>query len=120
METSVAEYFYSITLILGTSSLTALRDAIENRLTFEYSDGSYYRVTLPSLASAPLIENCINALRQSLQRDAVMLLLSRWYAKRNSPGSSDLTIEVEWNMFTDLLLGNLISVLVRVSKYRSC
>lgn len=90
--------------------MTSLRDAIENRLTFEYSDGSYYRVTLPSLASAPIIENCINALRQSLQRDAAMLLLSRWYAKRNSPGSSDLSLEVEWNLFTDLLLGTLLFI----------
>lgn len=91
--------------ILDASSLKGLRDAIENRLTFEYSDGSYYRVTLPSLASAPLIENCINALKQSLQRDATMVLLTRWYAKRNSPGASDFSLDTEWNMFTNLLLG---------------
>lgn len=87
------------------SQLCALRDSIYNRLTLQYTDGTYYRVTLPTLASSPLIDKCLNALRQCLHRDATLTLLSRWYATRNAPGSCDLTNEEEWNMFSKLIFG---------------
>lgn len=88
-------------------TLNGLRDAIANRFTLQYSDGTYYRVTLPSLATFPLIENCINVVRQSLPRDAALILLTRWYAIRNAPGPSDFNIDTEWNKFCNVLLGNL-------------
>lgn len=87
------------------SQLCSLRDSIYNRLTLQYIDGTYYRVTLPTLASSPLIDRCLNALRQSLHRDATLTLLSRWYSTRNAPGSLDLTNEEEWNMFSKLIFG---------------
>lgn len=86
-------------------SLNGLRDAVENRLTFQYSDGTYYRVTLPPLASSSLVESCINAVRQTLPRDSAILVLSRWYATRNAPGPMDFSLEKEWNMFSNVLLG---------------
>lgn len=91
------------------SQLCGLRDAIYNRLSLQYTDGTYYRVTLPILASSPLVERCLNALRQALQRDATLTLLTRWYSTRNAPGPSDLTNEDEWNIFTDLLFGMQLS-----------
>lgn len=87
-------------------TLNGLRDAIGNRFTLQYSDGTYYRVTLPSLASTPLIENCINVLRQTLPRDAALTFLARWYAARNAPGPSDFTAEAEWSKFCIVLLGS--------------
>ncbi|XP_017782212.1 PREDICTED: anaphase-promoting complex subunit 1 [Nicrophorus vespilloides] len=84
--------------------LRGLRDSIENRVTLQYSDGSYYRVSLPQMVSTTLVENCLNVLRQILQSNATITLLTRWYATRNSPGTIELTVEKEWEMFTALLL----------------
>lgn len=95
-------------MVLGEpikSHLWGLRDAIHNRLTLQYTDGTYYRVTLPALASSPLIDRCLNALRQGLHRDATLTLFSRWYSTRNAPGSYDLTNEEEWDMFSNLIFG---------------
>lgn len=77
----------------------------------QYSDGTYYRVTLPLLASFSLIENCINVVRQTLPRDAALTLLTRWYAARNAPGPSDFNAEAEWNKFCSVLLGDYYVVL---------
>lgn len=87
-------------------ALNGLRDAVGNRFTLQYSDGTYYRVTLPPLASTPLIENCINVVRQTLPRDAALTLLARWYAARNAPGPSDFDTEAEWSRFCNILLGD--------------
>ncbi|GJQ69220.1 putative complex, subunit [Trypoxylus dichotomus] len=91
---------------LGDSTkiqLTNLRDPIENRITLQYSDGTYYRINLPLLATSKLVENAINALRETLPKDASMTLLTRWYSIRNAPGPTDVTVEKEWEMFSDLL-----------------
>ncbi|KAG5893112.1 hypothetical protein JTB14_019316 [Gonioctena quinquepunctata] len=83
--------------------LNGLMDAIENRITLKYSDGSFYRITLPSVASTCLVESCITTLRQILQKDVAIVLLCRWYATRNVIGTQDITPEQEWSMFTGLL-----------------
>lgn len=94
--------FYSI----GDSTkiqLTNLRDPIENRITLQYSDGTCYRINLPLLATSKIVENALNALRETLPRDASMTLLTRWYSTRNAPGPIEVTAEKEWDMFTNLL-----------------
>lgn len=87
--------------------LTGLRDPIENKLTLSYSDGTYYRIGLPSLASSSLVESCLATFRQCLCRDATAITLTRWYAKRNGPGAQDLNGDQEWAMFTALIFGEL-------------
>lgn len=93
-------------LDLHKAFLNGLRDPIENRFTLQYSDGTYYRITLPSVASSPLVESCINVLRQTLPRDAALTLLTRWYAAHNAPGPSDRNAEMEWNKFCSIILSN--------------
>ncbi|CAH1966637.1 unnamed protein product [Acanthoscelides obtectus] len=83
--------------------IAGLMDAVDNRITLKYSDGTYYRVTLPILASSSLIENCILALRQILQKDSAMTFLARWYALRNNIGMQNITKYQEWEMFCGLL-----------------
>ncbi|RZC33842.1 anaphase-promoting complex subunit 1, partial [Asbolus verrucosus] len=83
--------------------LNGLRDPIENRITLRYSDGTYYRITLPPLTAHSLIESCIITLKQCLSRDTVSTVLSRWYATRNALGTQDINLEQEWNMFEALL-----------------
>ncbi|XP_045465674.1 anaphase-promoting complex subunit 1 isoform X2 [Harmonia axyridis] len=87
-----------------TVSVVGLRDPLENRITLIYSDKTFYRVKLPLLATSPLVELCLNTLRQCLQRDAVLTLFTRWYSTRNGLGTQDCTDQQEWDMFTSLLL----------------
>lgn len=87
----------------ANSTITGIRDPVCDRITLQYSDNTYYRVCLPSLASGTLVESCLNALRQSLQRDVALTLFGRWYAMRNAPGPSDLTVDQEWQLFTSLV-----------------
>ncbi|KAJ8947314.1 hypothetical protein NQ318_004566 [Aromia moschata] len=65
------------------ATLNGLIDAIENRLTLQYSDGTFYRITFPSLAYSSLVENCLVCLRQVLRKEVAIMLLCRWYATRN-------------------------------------
>ncbi|KAJ8917136.1 hypothetical protein NQ315_012628 [Exocentrus adspersus] len=83
--------------------LNGLIDAVENRMTLRYSDGTFYRVTMPSLASTSLIESCLITLRQVLQKDVAVVLLCKWYATKNVLGARDVSAEQEWGMFTELL-----------------
>lgn len=99
----------------GTSRsvLSGLIDAIENRITLKYSDGTYYRITLPALASSSLVESVLNAFRQFLPRDALIVLMSRWYSTRNALGSQNLSLDQEWSMFTGLMYGkDLIKIVM--------
>ncbi|KAK5650992.1 hypothetical protein RI129_002021 [Pyrocoelia pectoralis] len=83
--------------------LNGLRDPVADRITLQYTDGTYYRITLPSMASFTLVENCLNALRQVLSKDCSITLLTRWYATRNAPGPDDFNLEQEWEMFISLI-----------------
>lgn len=86
--------------------LIGLRDPIENRITLQYSDGTFYRINLPLLATSKLVENSLNALRETLNRDMSMILLTRWYSMRNAPGPMDIPAEKEWEMFSNLIFRN--------------
>ncbi|XP_060532637.1 anaphase-promoting complex subunit 1 isoform X2 [Cylas formicarius] len=85
------------------SVLVGITDAIENRLTLKYSDGKFYRITLPLLASSGLVEKCLNALNQCLPRDSALSVSCRWYASRNVIGSDDISTRQEWDSFVNLL-----------------
>lgn len=50
------------------------------------------------------VTNCLAALRQTLPRDAVMLLFSRWYSQHNVPGAR-ASNQLEWRNFVTCLLG---------------
>ena len=50
-----------------------------------------------------VVSYCLSALRQTLPRDAAMMIYSRWYSQRNLPASCQL----EWRQFASCLLGIL-------------
>lgn len=93
-----------------SNNIAALRDPVGDRITLHYSDNTYYRVSLPSLASGTLVESCLNALRQTLQRDVAMTLFAKWYAMRNAPGPVDLTTEQEWQIFISLMYSKFFTL----------
>lgn len=109
-ESQVHNIFYSTMLGEALSSvdtnnnLVGLRDAIADRITLQYSDNTFCRISLPHLTSGTLVEDCLHALRQSLQRDIAMTLLCKWYATRNAPGPADLSADQEFQIFSSLLL----------------
>ncbi|XP_056632382.1 anaphase-promoting complex subunit 1 isoform X1 [Diorhabda sublineata] len=84
-------------------TLNGLIHAIEDRITLKYSDDTFYRITLPSLASTSLVESCLIVLRQILQKDVAATLFCRWYSTKNVIGAKDITSEQKWAMFTNLI-----------------
>lgn len=97
------------TSVQGTprEGLLALRDPVRNRVTLEYSNGSYYRMSLPEMCSSPLVSQCLGALKQVLPRDVAVQLVVKWYVARNAPGSQDIAPSQEWRLFLGVLLGML-------------
>lgn len=85
--------------------LTGLMDSLENRFTLKYSDGTFYRITLPIIMHSTIVEHCLVALRQCLPKDAAVVLACRWYSTRNVIGTDDVDARQEWEMFTGLLFG---------------
>lgn len=103
--------FISVVRILSLGSLSkavlnGLRDPIENRFTLRYSDGTYYRITLPPLSASPLVENCLVALRYCLEKETAVIVLTKWYATRNVLGTQDMSLDQEWEMFRNFMFGN--------------
>jgi anaphase-promoting complex subunit 1 len=84
--------------------LAGLRDAVGNRVTLEYTDGSLFRISLPSLCSSPLVSECLSIMKQVLQRDLAMHILIKWYGVRNAPGTQDISPAQEWQLFIGVLL----------------
>ena len=84
--------------------LKGLQDAVNNRLTLQYSDGTQYRITLPPICTSNLVESCINALKQTLPKESAIAVLVKWYSARNSLGSRNSSAEEEWDIFTQTLL----------------
>ncbi|KAK2177862.1 hypothetical protein NP493_574g00012, partial [Ridgeia piscesae] len=90
---------------LGDSQgcISGLRDPVDYRFTLELRDGSMYRVSLPKLTTLPIIQLCMEALRQILPKDTVLQVLIHWYSTHNAPGS--VNGQSEWIQFARCILG---------------
>lgn len=73
------------------TGLVRLRDSVGNRVTLEYSNGSYYRLSIPQLCSSRLVSDCLSALKTVLQHDLAMQLFIKWYGMRNAPGTQNIS-----------------------------
>ncbi|XP_063980252.1 anaphase-promoting complex subunit 1 [Diachasmimorpha longicaudata] len=89
---------------LHDAGLIGLKDAVGNKITLEYGNKSFYRVSLPTASTSPLVTRCLKALRSVLQRDLAMQLLVKWYGARNAPGPQDFSLSQEWHLFIVVLL----------------
>ncbi|XP_066581363.1 anaphase-promoting complex subunit 1 isoform X2 [Prorops nasuta] len=81
------------------TNLIGLKDAVGNSITLEYGNKSYFRITLPTCSTSPLVSKCLQTLRSVLQKDVAMQLLVKWYRARNAPGPQDFSPTQEWNLF---------------------
>jgi hypothetical protein len=61
---------------------------------------------MPSIFANFAVSSCLAALRQTLPRDAAMLVFCRWYCQRNLPGAATNT-QLEWRQFVICLLSIL-------------
>nr|CAD7198790.1 unnamed protein product [Timema douglasi] len=87
-----------------SGQLAALRDSVGARVTLEYSDGSMFRIALPQICSSPMVSQCLTTLKQVLQRDLAMQVVTKWYGVRNAPGTQDISPNQEWQLFSATLL----------------
>lgn len=85
------------------AGLVGLKDAVGSKITLEYGNKSFYRVSLPAASTSPLVTRCLKALRSVLQRDLAMQLLVKWYGARNAPGPQDFSLSQEWHLFIVVL-----------------
>uniref|UniRef100_A0A0A9VWC5 Anaphase-promoting complex subunit 1 n=2 Tax=Lygus hesperus TaxID=30085 RepID=A0A0A9VWC5_LYGHE len=83
----------------GKENIIGLRDPIASRFTLEYANGSMFRFTMPEFSSSPLVTGCIKVLKRVLQKDVVLLTLSKWYSVRNAPGTQNISPKLEWQLF---------------------
>uniref|UniRef100_A0A0C9RW07 ANAPC1 protein n=1 Tax=Fopius arisanus TaxID=64838 RepID=A0A0C9RW07_9HYME len=88
---------------LHEAGLIGLKDAVGNKITLEYGNKSFYRISLPTSSTSPLVTKCLKALRSVLQRDLAMQLLVKWYGARNAPGPQDFSLSQEWHLFIVVL-----------------
>lgn len=79
--------------------IIGLRDAVQNRVTLESFTGLYFRITIPYIAESLIVVQSLRALRSVLPRDTFTHVLTKWYATRNAPGSSDMSSQSELKSF---------------------
>ncbi|XP_076677551.1 anaphase promoting complex subunit 1 isoform X2 [Andrena cerasifolii] len=85
------------------SNFLGLKEAVGNKVTLEYGNKNYFRITLPTSSTSPLVTKCLQTLRSVLQKDLAMQLLVKWYGARNAPGPQDFSPEQEWYLFLIVL-----------------
>lgn len=65
--------------IIEHNSTYTLKNSVGNKFILEYGSGNFYKITLPTLKTVPLVSKCLKALKNILPRDLAMQLLSKWY-----------------------------------------
>ncbi|XP_017886466.1 anaphase-promoting complex subunit 1 [Ceratina calcarata] len=80
-----------------------LKESVGNNVTLEYGNKNYFRITLPTSSTSPLVTRCLQTLKSVLQKDLAMQLLVKWYGARNAPGPQDFSSEKEWHLFVVIL-----------------
>lgn len=88
---------------LRLNNCTSIKDPAGNRITLMFTTGKMYRLALPAMCESSIVRKVIVALRQVMPRDSMKLMI-RWYGIRNSPGTKDLSLRKEWEMFKGMLL----------------
>jgi anaphase-promoting complex subunit 1 len=73
-----------------------MADGFMNLLNGGYKVGCYIAVS-----------ECLNIMKQVLQRDLAMHILIKWYGVRNAPGTQDISPAQEWQLFIGVLLGKI-------------
>lgn len=88
---------------LRLNNCTSIKDPAGNRITLMFANGRMYRLGLPMMCESSIVRKMIIALRQVMPKESIKLMI-RWYGIRNSPGTKNLSLKKEWEMFKNLLM----------------
>nr|CAD7590064.1 unnamed protein product [Timema genevievae] len=61
-------------------------------------------LALLTKSSSLVLSQCLTTLKQVLQRDLAMQVVTKWYGVRNAPGTQDISPNQEWQLFSATLL----------------
>lgn len=88
---------------LRLNNCTSIKDPAGNRITLSFSNGKMYRLALPAICESSIVRKIIIVLRQVMPTVAIKLMI-KWYLMRNSPGTKDLSLRKEWELFKNLFM----------------
>lgn len=88
---------------LRLNNCCSIKDPAGNRITLCFTNGKMYRLALPVMCESSIVRKIIIALRQIMPAASLKLMV-RWYTMRNSPGTKDLSLRKEWELFKNLLM----------------
>lgn len=88
---------------LRLNNCSSIKDPAGNRVTLCFSNGKMYRLGLPVICESSIVRKIIIALRQVMPKASLKFMI-RWYTIRNSPGTKDLSLRKEWELFKNLLM----------------
>ncbi|CRK87591.1 CLUMA_CG001388, isoform A [Clunio marinus] len=88
---------------LRLNNCTSIKDPAGNRITLSFINGKMYRIALPAMCESSIVRKILIGIRQVLPKESLKLMI-RWYVIRNSPGTKDLSLKREWELFKNLLM----------------
>jgi anaphase-promoting complex subunit 1 len=102
---------------LRLNNCSSIRDPVGNRVSVGFTNGKIYRFQLPFMCENPVVRKMLIALRQVLPKESLKVFV-RWYSIKNSPGTRDLNLKREFELFKTMLY-ELIGRPHEISNYSS-
>lgn len=87
---------------LRLNNCTALKDPVGNRVSVIFVSGKMYRFQIPFMCENPAVRRMLTALRQILPKESLKIFV-RWYSIKNAPGTRDLGLKREFEMFKKMI-----------------
>lgn len=87
---------------LRLNNCTSIKDPVGNRVSVGFTNGKIYRFQLPFMCENPAVRKMLIALRQVLPKESLKVFV-RWYSIKNSPGTRDLNLKREFELFKAML-----------------
>lgn len=87
---------------LRLNNCTSIKDPVGNRVSVGFINGKLFRFQLPFMCENPAVRKMLIALRQIVPKESLKIFV-RWYSIKNSPGTRDLSLNREFELFKNML-----------------
>lgn len=87
---------------LRLNNCTSIKDPVGNRVSVGFINGKLFRFQLPFMCENPAVRKMLIALRQIIPKECLKIFV-RWYSIKNSPGTRDLSLKREFELFKNML-----------------
>lgn len=87
---------------LRLNNCTSIKDPVGNRVSLGFVNGKLFRFQLPFMCENTAVRKILIALRQILPKESLKIFV-RWYSIKNSPGTRDLSLKREFELFKAML-----------------